>query len=118
MRISDWSSDVCSSDLGVIWSGIRLSTRALPSTMIGPGVAAGGCTRSADAGDGKAAMHAETMASFFIIRRSVWRTAADRHMQAPSCAADTKGNGGQKSHLPNTTYIGISTVTDRVCHVV
>src|SRR3546814_20416204 len=69
--------------------------------MIGPGVAAGGCTRSADAGDGKAAMHAATIASFFIIRRSELRTDADRLRQEPSCAAAGYGSGGRRLRLTN-----------------
>src|SRR3546814_8656199 len=33
MRISDWSSDVCSSDLGLSWNGNATSLSALPPLL-------------------------------------------------------------------------------------
>src|SRR3546814_16734259 len=51
MRISDWSSDVCSSDLGTMMSAIGTSVMAMPGTEPGLQPEEVGAGKEADQGE-------------------------------------------------------------------
>src|SRR3546814_11170811 len=78
MRISDWSSDVCSSDLGCSWSNICAVNLGAPLTADADGVCASQAITAAAGGTINGAFATGGVATFDVPRNVVaaWTTAA------------------------------------------